>query len=51
VRRSLLKWRESRKERKRLRYLERYGDVDRGELQNVLEQQSPVRGKWGFFPK
>jgi hypothetical protein len=51
VRRSLLKWREARKERKRLRYLARYGDVDQAEVQHVLDQQSPVRGKWGFFPK
>jgi hypothetical protein len=51
VLRSFLKWRAARRERQRLRYLARHGDVDQGEVQHLLDQQSPVRGKWGFFPK
>jgi hypothetical protein len=49
--RVLGRWRTARTERRRQRYLARYGDVDRAEVQNVRDQQSPVRGKWGFFPK
>ena len=44
-------WRAARKERKRLQYLARYGDPGQVELQALLDQQSPVKGKWGFFPK
>ena len=40
-----------RRERKRREVAERLSQTGRAELQHVRDQQSPVRGKWGFFPK
>jgi hypothetical protein len=45
------RWRSERIERRRRRYLTRHGDVGRAEVRDLLDQQSPVKGKWGFFPK
>jgi hypothetical protein len=44
-------WLAERKERKRLQCLARYGEPGQAELQDLIDQQSPVKGKWGFFPK
>jgi hypothetical protein len=45
------RWRAVRRERKLLEYAEEYGHVAPAELQRLRDQQSPVRAKWGFFPK
>jgi hypothetical protein len=43
--RKLREWRTARKERKLGRH------VDSRELEQLRDQQSPFRAKWGFFPK
>ena len=48
--RSLRRWREARRQRKRLK-LARLGEPGQAELQDLVDQQSPMKGKWGFFPK
>ena len=40
-----------KKERRACEYAEEHGHVDPAELQHLRDQQSPVKGKWGFFPK
>ncbi len=49
--RAFRRWRAERGERRRRQYLADYGDVDRTEALALRDQQSPVKGKWGFFPK
>ena len=39
----LRRWRE----RRRKKYLE----LDPAERQRILDEQSPVKAKWGFYPK
>jgi hypothetical protein len=45
------KWRAARKERKRRAYAEALGATDPAEVQRLRGQQSPMKAKWGFFPK
>jgi hypothetical protein len=49
--RVLRRWRAARKERKLLEYAEEYGHVNPTALQRLRDQQSPVRGKYGYLPK
>jgi len=49
--RSLRKWRSGRRERKRLRELERIGQTSPEELERLRDLQSPVKARWGYFPK
>lgn len=49
--RGLRRRRAARKERKRREYAERLGQIDPSELQELRDQQSPVKAKWGFYPK
>jgi hypothetical protein len=39
----LRKWRERRKRR--------LAEIDPAERQRILDEQSPVKAKWGFYPK
>ena len=45
------KRRAAKKERNARELAEEYGHVDPAELQHLRDQLSPVKGKWGFFPK
>jgi len=51
VLRSFRRWRAAKQERKAREYAEEYGHVDPAELQHLRDQQSPLRSRWGFFPK
>src|SRR2546425_1012354 len=51
VLRSIRKRRAARKERKLREYAAEYGHMDPAELQELRDQQSPLKAKWGFFPK
>lgn len=44
---ALRKWREERKERR----LEKLAELDPAERQRLLDEQSPLKAKWGYFPK
>ena len=44
---SLRRWREARKQRK----LRRLAELDPAERQRLLDEQSPIKAKWGFYPK
>ncbi len=41
------KWREARRARK----LRKLAEVDPAERQRLEDMQSPVKAKWGFYPK
>jgi hypothetical protein len=41
------KWREARRERK----LRRLAELDPAERQRLLDEQSPMKAKWGYYPK
>jgi hypothetical protein len=45
------KWRADRRERKRRKEAERLGGLDPEELQRLRDLQSPVKAKWGYYPK
>lgn len=49
--RSLRKWRSERRERERRREVERLGQTSPEELEELRDLQSPVKAKWGYFPK
>jgi hypothetical protein len=49
--RSLRKWRSERRERKRRPEVERLGQTSPEELERLRDLQSPVKAKWGYFPK
>jgi hypothetical protein len=51
VLRALRRWRAARNERKQRAYAEKVGHMDPSELERLRDQQSPVRAKWGFYPK
>jgi hypothetical protein len=48
---SLRKWREERRARKRRKQAARLGQVDPEELQRLRDLTSPVKAKWGYYPK
>lgn len=48
---SVRKWREERRERKLREEAERLGQIDPEELQRIRDLQSPLKAKWGYFPK
>jgi hypothetical protein len=48
---NLKKWREERRERKRRKRAARLGEGDPDELQRLRELTSPVKAKWGYYPK
>ena len=39
----LRKWRERRKRRQ--------AEIDPAERQRIIDEQSPVKAKWGYYPK
>ena len=41
----------ARRERKAREEAERLAQLDPEELQRLRDLQSPVKAKWGFFPK
>ena len=49
--RSLRKWWAERRERKRREDAERLGQTSPEELERLRELQSPVKAKWGYYPK
>jgi hypothetical protein len=49
--RSLRKWRSDRRERKRREEAERLGEISPEELERLRDLQSPVKAKWGYYPK
>jgi hypothetical protein len=49
--RSLGKWRSDRRERKRREEAERLGRTSQEELERLRDLQSPVKAKWGYYPK
>jgi hypothetical protein len=48
---SLRRWLEERRERKRRKEAERLGEVDPAEEQRLRDLTSPVKAKWGYYPK
>jgi len=40
-------WREARRAKK----LRRLAELDPAERQRILDEQSPVKAKWGYYPK
>ena len=48
---ALRRRRAAKKQRKLREYAEKHGHLDPAELENLRDQQSPFRAKWGFFPK
>lgn len=42
-----MKWLKKWRERQRRKLLE----LDPAERQRILDEQSPVKAKWGFYPK
>ena len=48
---SVRKWREERRERKRRKEAERLGQTGPEELQRLRDLQSPVKARWGYYPK
>jgi hypothetical protein len=48
---SVRKWREKRRERKRRTEAERLGQADPEDLRRLRELTSPVKAKWGYYPK
>ncbi len=48
---SLRKWRAERSERKRRKEAERLGQTSPEELERLRDLQSPVKAKWGYYPK
>jgi hypothetical protein len=49
--RSLRRWREERRARKRRKEAERLGQISPEELEALRDLQSPVKAKWGYYPK
>jgi hypothetical protein len=49
--RSLWKWRAERRDRKRRKEAERLGQADPEELRRLRELTSPVKARWGYYPK
>ena len=47
----LRRWLEGRRERKRRKEAERLGQVDPEEAQRLRDLTSPVKAKWGYYPK
>jgi hypothetical protein len=48
---SLRRWREERRQRKRRKEAERLGQIDPEEAQRLRDLASPVKAKWGYYPK
>jgi hypothetical protein len=48
---SLKSWIHERRERRRRKRATRLGEADPEELQRLRELTSPVKAKWGYFPK
>lgn len=48
---SFRRWLEGRRERKRRKDAERLGQVDPEEAQRLRDLTSPVKAKWGYYPK
>lgn len=48
---SVRKWRVERRERKRRREAERIGQADPDELRRLRDLTSPVKARWGYYPK
>jgi hypothetical protein len=48
---SLKKWREERRERKRRKEAERLGQIGPAEAERLRDLTSPVKAKWGYYPK
>jgi len=42
---------EERRERKRRKQAERLGRIDPEEAERLRDLTSPVKAKWGFYPK
>jgi hypothetical protein len=49
--RSVRKWRAERRERKRRKEAERLGQIDPEEVERLRDLTSPVKAKWGYYPK
>jgi hypothetical protein len=49
--RSLRRWRKERRARKRRKEAERLEQISPEELQALRDLQSPVKAKWGYYPK
>ena len=48
---SLRRWLEGRRGRKRRKAAERLGQIDPEEAQRLRDLTSPVKAKWGYYPK
>jgi hypothetical protein len=48
---SVRKWRVGRRERKRRKEAERIGQADPEELRRLRDLTSPVKARWGYYPK
>ncbi len=48
---SFKKWREDRRERRRRKDAERLGQTSPEELERLRDLTSPVKAKWGYYPK
>jgi hypothetical protein len=48
---SLRRWLEGRRERKRRKEAERLGQIDPEEAERLRDLTSPVKAKWGYYPK
>jgi hypothetical protein len=49
--RALRRRQAAKRERKLREYAEEAGHMEPAELQRLRDLQSPVRAKWGFYPK
>lgn len=48
---SLRRWLEGRRERKRRKEAERLGQIGPEEAERLRDLTSPVKAKWGYYPK
>jgi hypothetical protein len=48
---SLRRWLEERRGRKRRKEAERLGQIDPGEAERLRDLTSPMKAKWGYYPK
>ena len=48
---SLKSWLEGRRERKRRKEAERLGQIGPEEAERLRDLTSPVKAKWGYYPK
>jgi hypothetical protein len=48
---SLRSWLEKRRARKRRKDAERLGEIGPEEAQRLRDLTSPVKAKWGYYPK